>query len=207
MKSLLIYSILTLNVLSVKAQVLVGISKPSFFQIPLTSLKISSLSRPVQLSIRKDERFSAISLPVEIKIEKVQAELNRETEVNSSVTITSNETSILEPEGKSPKYYSLIIGINDYIYNDSRLQDLNNAVKDANSLRDVLTRKFSFDVANSILLINPTRQQIIEKLENLALQLTPKDNLLIFYAGHGVWDERIKIGYWLPSDAKSNDKS
>ncbi len=30
---------------------------------------------------------------------------------------------------------------------------------------------------------------------------------MIFYAGHGYWDERLRVGYWLPSDSKVTDKS
>jgi hypothetical protein len=33
-------------------------------------------------------------------------------------------------------------------------------------------------------------------------RITPEDNLLIFYAGHGVYDESSNTGYWLPSDAQ-----
>jgi hypothetical protein len=32
-----------------------------------------------------------------------------------------------------------------------------------------------------------------------------KDNLLIFYAGHGFWDDKGKVGYWFPSDASRNN--
>ncbi|OQX97927.1 MAG: hypothetical protein B6I20_11735, partial [Bacteroidetes bacterium 4572_117] len=32
------------------------------------------------------------------------------------------------------------------------------------------------------------------------------DNLLIFYAGHGYWDERFKQGYWLASDAERSNR-
>lgn len=32
-------------------------------------------------------------------------------------------------------------------------------------------------------------------------KVTPDDNLLIFYAGHGHWDEKLKQGFWLPVDA------
>ena len=31
--------------------------------------------------------------------------------------------------------------------------------------------------------------------------VTENDNLLIFFAGHGYWDEKMKQGYWLPADA------
>jgi hypothetical protein len=39
-------------------------------------------------------------------------------------------------------------------------------------------------------------------------QLTGADNLLIFYAGHGMWLDDMKQGFWLPSDAAGlNDPS
>ena len=36
--------------------------------------------------------------------------------------------------------------------------------------------------------------------------MTPNDNLLIFYAGHGWWDQDANNGYWLPSDARRDSK-
>jgi hypothetical protein len=32
--------------------------------------------------------------------------------------------------------------------------------------------------------------------------LKPEDNLVIFYAGHGIWREKEKKGYWLLTDAR-----
>lgn len=48
---------------------------------------------------------------------------------------------------------------------------------------------------------------IINSLDELARKVTPEDNLLIFYAGHGWWDKDANIGYWLPSDARQNSKA
>jgi uncharacterized caspase-like protein len=45
---------------------------------------------------------------------------------------------------------------------------------------------------------------MIEAFDNLSQKITPNDNLLIFYAGHGHWDENKELGYWLPVDAKQN---
>jgi len=41
----------------------------------------------------------------------------------------------------------------------------------------------------------------------LRTRVTVNDNLLLFYAGHGFWDESIKQGYWWPKDATTNDPS
>src|SRR5690606_12805242 len=36
-------------------------------------------------------------------------------------------------------------------------------------------------------------------------EIQPEDNLIIFYAGRGIWVEKEKNGYWLLTDAKRND--
>ena len=60
---------------------------------------------------------------------------------------------------------------------------------------------------NVTLLINVTRDAIIEALDDLREKLGEKANLLIYYAGHGWLDEDVDRGYWLPVDAKANRRS
>ena len=54
------------------------------------------------------------------------------------------------------------------------------------------------------LLTNATRYQILSELNRLRADLTEKDNLLIYYAGHGEIDRANLRGYWLPVDAEPN---
>lgn len=103
------------------------------------------------------------------------------------------------------KYYALIIGINEY--GDDEIQDLDNPLNDAEQLAGVLTYHYSFDQENVNVLENPTREEIIKALDKLTNTVTEKDNLLIFYAGHGIWNEQLNQGYWLPSDASLDSKS
>jgi uncharacterized caspase-like protein len=49
-----------------------------------------------------------------------------------------------------------------------------------------------------------TRRNIIEKFEWLTQNITPDDNLLVFYAGHGQYNKALNKGYWVPVDAKTN---
>ncbi len=100
------------------------------------------------------------------------------------------------------KFYALLIGVN--AYNDPGIIDLDEPVNDAGRLYEILTADYTFDPENVIQLVNPKREDILISLENLSNLITPDDNLLIFYAGHGTWDEKIKTGYWLPADAKLN---
>jgi len=109
------------------------------------------------------------------------------------------------PEIMNGRYFAILIGVNDYV--DPDIPDLENPVKDAESLRNVLESKYTFEKKNTILLKNPTYKDLIGTLDSLAALLTSDDNLLIFYAGHGRWDEKGKIGSWFPSDASKNNTS
>jgi hypothetical protein len=98
------------------------------------------------------------------------------------------------------KYYGLIIGIDNY--NDPSLIDLDNPITDATLLYSTLIGNYMFDPENVTLLKDPTRADIIKKLDELSYRLTKNDNLLIFYAGHGYWDKEKETGFWLPADAE-----
>lgn len=99
-------------------------------------------------------------------------------------------------------YYGLLIGINEY--EDERMKDLDNPLADASALQRVLIRDYIFDEENVLLIRNPGRNDIIYALDQLRDKVTPNDNLLIFYAGHGYYDKEAEIGYWLPSDASKS---
>ncbi len=96
-------------------------------------------------------------------------------------------------------YYALIIGNDNY--KDSTIKKLTEAVNDAKKLSDLLVSKYSFKRENVTLLKDASYVQTIEALDKLSNNITPNDNVLIFYAGHGFWDETKKLGYWLPIDA------
>jgi hypothetical protein len=106
----------------------------------------------------------------------------------------------MENMASESKFYGLIIGVNNYA--DPAINSLDNPVNDAQKLYDVLTKKYAFEKNNVMFLKDPKRTDIIYSLDNLSRLVTPNDNLLIFYAGHGWWDADANIGFWLPSDAK-----
>lgn len=100
------------------------------------------------------------------------------------------------------KYYALIIGNN--VYSDPTITPLSEPVNDATKLYNVLTTTYTFDVANVTFLKNAKYEEMIGAFDKLSSLLTSNDNLLIFYAGHGWWDEERSLGYWLPTDAKKS---
>lgn len=103
------------------------------------------------------------------------------------------------------KYYALVIGIQDYT--DESIPDLDQPVADARSLQGILISNYTFDRENVSLLANPTRSEIFRALETLSRKIKKEDNVLIFYAGHGLWDAGRKQGYWFPADAGRDDRA
>jgi hypothetical protein len=101
---------------------------------------------------------------------------------------------------KNSRYFALLIGINEY--QDEGIPDLANPIRDAQAFYDALVNHYTFSPNQITFLKNPTRSEIIDELDLLRNRVTSDDNLLIFYAGHGYWDEKGRIGYWLPSDAR-----
>ena len=98
------------------------------------------------------------------------------------------------------KYYALIIGVSNY--EDETIQDLKGEpTKDAQSLAEVLTSKYSFAKENVTVLKNPTENQINREFIKLSRKVRSNDNLVIFYAGHGNYDKTTEKGYWMPSNA------
>ncbi len=92
-------------------------------------------------------------------------------------------------------YSALVIGNNAY----SHLPPLKTAVNDAQSVAQTLERDYGFNVE---LLVDATRGDILRAFARLRARLVFDDNLLVYYAGHGLLDEIGQQGYWLPVDAE-----
>lgn len=103
------------------------------------------------------------------------------------------------------RYYALLIAVEEY--NDPSVNKLDEPVKDAERLRAVLVQSYGFVPTNVRMLINPTRTEIITSFDALAQSLAESDNLIIFYAGHGYYDEKLRQGFWLPRDAQKGSRS
>jgi hypothetical protein len=122
------------------------------------------------------------------------------------VAQAKKEDSALEPGIPTANYHALFIAVEDYESKD--IGKLDYAISDARRLRDILVSNYTFEKENTILLENPDRRVIYKTLQGLRSKLTEKDNLLIFYAGHGYWLDDMKQGFWLPRDASGiNDPS
>lgn len=95
--------------------------------------------------------------------------------------------------------YALIVGIDDYHGVWDRLK---NAVRDARAVESLLRGSFRFEKITTLYDEQATRDNILEKFEEFANTLTREDNLLVYYSGHGVLQERSQRGFWVPADAE-----
>lgn len=114
-----------------------------------------------------------------------------------SLRLGSIERAAGVPPGR---FYALVVGTAQY---DS-LPDLHTPLADARAVAGVLRDRYRFDVQ---VLENPTRYEIVSALNRYRTVVTPDDNLLVYYAGHGFFDEAADKAYWLPSDAQRDNSA
>lgn len=108
----------------------------------------------------------------------------------------------LEPRGVAmPDYRALVIGINQYRpEGGTGWQALQSARPDAEAVAKTLSEQYGFQV-KSLLDGEATRAGILSALDELVA--TSADTAdLVYFAGHGFFDETLQEGYWIPSDAR-----
>ena len=79
--------------------------------------------------------------------------------------------------------WALIIGIDKY----QNVQNLNYAVDDAESIKEILEDSFHFPSYNISILINEeaTKQNILKSFSEITKNAKSNDRVLVFFAGHG----------------------
>ena len=101
------------------------------------------------------------------------------------------------------EYYAIVIGNNIYDENKNSLTNLKTAINDAEKIGELLEDKYGFKTE---VIRNATLADINKTIKKYRSILTEKDNLLIYYAGHGTVDSWTQEGYWLPVDAQDNNE-
>lgn len=99
------------------------------------------------------------------------------------------------------KDYALIFATDKY----DHWEDLVNPVNDAHSIASELKSKYGFDTE---VVENASIEEVWEKLRSYnERKFRPQDQLLVFFAGHGQFDESFGEGYVVARNSLSNDKS
>ena len=95
-------------------------------------------------------------------------------------------------------YYALIIGVDNYT---GAWTALENAVKDAKAVKELLRAKYRFDKIKTLYNAEATRESIINEMIWLVDNVKAEDNVFIYYSGHGEFHKSLNKGYWVPVDA------
>lgn len=103
---------------------------------------------------------------------------------------------------RDPKFYAIIVGVDQY--DDSEIIDLDNPVNDAKRFYNVLIDNYSYKKEDVVVMSNSTKDEFLIQLDRFSEILNEEDNLLVFFAGHGYWDENFSEGYWFLRDSKKN---
>ena len=158
-------------------------------------------------SVAKKAEFDRLQKESSAEISRLQ----REAATRSTAAPTKDGTStrsagqvvgLPRPKdlGAFGNYHALVIGNDEY----RQLPRLNTAVNDAREIDRTLKTRYGFKVT---LLLDADRYKILSALNGLRERLTDKDNLFIYYAGHGELDRKNQRGHWLPIDAEPNSSA
>ena len=105
------------------------------------------------------------------------------------------------PEGPAAigisNYRAVLFSAMDY-GEESGIPDLVTPGRDITEIGRVLKDRFGFKVE---IVQNATEDAIIRHLDALKAETEEDDGLLIYFAGHGLYDEAENRGFWLPTDA------
>ena len=100
----------------------------------------------------------------------------------------------------SGSYHAIVIGNSLYHY----MEALDTPTNDAKVIAQLLSERYGFKVN---LLLDATREQIMLALHEAKRTLTPQDNLLIYYAGHGDVDAASGRAFWLGVEADRDTRT
>lgn len=161
------------------------------------SLKVNNIQTPV-----KQNGNFVVNFPLAVGENFVTIEI---ADVNNNIALKKLVINRKSMDGDqqyaaaTAVNYLFVVGINNY----REWPKLNNGVKDANDIVGVLLNKYEFEFQNLTFLKDElaTRANIYNGLRSMIEKITPRDNLMVFFSGHGYFDKVLNEGYWIPIDA------
>ena len=120
--------------------------------------------------------------------------------VSSVRSVLVGKDAIADAVDVSRRDYALIFATDKY----DNWGDLVNPIQDAEIIARLLKDKYGFTVE---LVENATLEEITAKLYDYnTRKFNPQDQLFVFFAGHGYYDEVLGEGYVVASNSLMNDK-
>src|SRR5258706_6428228 len=121
--------------------------------------------------------------------------------VSSSRSVLVGADALASAVAIDRKDYALLFATDQY----DNWTDLVNPVDDARSIAKVLKEKYGFETE---IVENPNLDDVFIKFVEYRLRkFKPQDQLLIFFAGHGYFDENFGEGFVVAKNSLQNDKA
>ena len=108
-----------------------------------------------------------------------------------------------ESSAQQGKNWLLVIGIDQYEHH----KHLEKAVADAKGFHEVMTKRYGFEELTEPLYNDKATQRNIRKALSQCKTLGEHDRLIVFYAGHGWYEAKTKLGHIVPRDAEHDPDS
>ncbi len=196
----------------------VGFAKEGWFQLK-AEVKSKHPLKTVTLTVRERGAIEPKSIhPWEIKPGRLVAGMNKRVylmdgineleivaenmdgSVSTSIRTVHVGTTVMADASKLRRTdYALVIATDQY----DNWPKLVNPIFDARTIASELQYTYGF---NTDILENPTQDQILRKLREYAeKQYEPLDQLFIFFAGHGFYDETFKEGFVVTKESLPAD--
>ena len=145
--------------------------------------------------------FSVFSQSGESKYKSLNLSKDPKKTRGSADPLSGLNVALEEQEMIIGDYYALIIGIDEY---SGAWQPLNNAVRDAQTIKETLDENYKIDHFTTLYDEEASRENIIKAFESLMKSARENDNVLIYYSGHGEYVRNLDKGFWVPADATTS---
>ncbi len=161
-------------------------------------------TRTKDIVVRENEMTKMIRQPLNLldgeNIVTLYAENIKGGRVSSVRSILTGKDELLSLVSSNRKDYALIIAINKY----DNFDNLTNPISDARVIESILKEKYNFQTE---LIEDATSDEILNRITDYnEKKYNPQDQLFIFFAGHGVFDETLGEGYVVAKNSLRNDR-
>jgi len=177
----------------------------SEFEIKSIKLIVSDGSTPRGEKPIEVGNGKTVQVKQSIKLFHGQNVIELRVETMSGGTISSSRSILVGNDAGTMaidrKDYVLLFATNQY----DNWTNLVNPIDDAQSVAKVLKEKYGFETE---IVLNPTTDQVFNKLRDYAeRKFKPQDQLMIFFAGHGYFDDTFGEGFVVAKNSLKNDRA
>ena len=192
--------------LSTEASITINASLKT--DLPIKELKLVLISgsetREKSIQIGVNEFSKTITQTINLmegeNTIKLVAENSKGGKIESKRTILMGKESLAALLDVNRKDYALIFATDNY----ENWDDLSNPVNDAHTIAGILKEKYGFETE---VVENASLEDITGKVYDYnTKKFNPQDQLFVFFAGHGYFDETLGQGYVVAANSLKNDK-